>query len=179
MLQSFLLDKTPNTDGRWREPLYKTTDVTLEKNQNVAHWLLPGNQTNGSQPHEPVIDDELAALLKTKTAWAKTIRTNCLAHANMYFRLWGFSMDPASRIVSKHPQMWNNRNYMWLHPKNHNFNLMTRLIRTLVITHHFSEALSFQRFLINTLSVEYPEATQSSHQTWNTCYEDVKKDYPG
>jgi hypothetical protein len=163
ILQTFLLDETPNTHGRYRLALLATSDTSFGKNFDAVCWLLPSDL-----PSNPELDKELAALLKTNAPQARTIRSNCLAHAKRYFLLWGFQLKLETKSVSKHPQLWGIKSPHWLDPKNsqnHHFVWMTRLLHTLILTQHYELARAFRDFL-RTLANEYPEVTCKESEKW-------------
>lgn len=134
ILYSFYNNDGLDNHGRTIHDMIAMTDEQLEKSHNAIQWIFPLNEPSLHNRTAPLLDDETIEALKNSTTFDVTFQ-----YVSIRF---------LSFLRNTYPR--------WIHPHNHNYLRITRVIRSCYLLGQSHWAHLFYKMAIQWAN-EYPE----------------------
>lgn len=127
----FYRGQRPDAAGRLIDEIWSWDHETLEAVHDYIQWLFPLRRPSGANPHAPLVQPETTAAFAADPA----LRERLLRSLDLMLGFYGFARGPdeEGRPVVRVTDAFTERSRVWLHPGNHNFLRITRILTSLRI----------------------------------------------
>jgi hypothetical protein len=116
--------------GRRLDDILLWDDQALEAVHDYIQWLFPLDEHSAFNPDAPLVSPSDRDAFASEETLARNLRRSLVRMLEFYgFRL---SNGDAGVIVERE-STWQSRSRMWLHPHNHNYLRLTRILKSLTL----------------------------------------------
>lgn len=126
-LTEFYLGQSPDYLGRRLEDIWRWDNDQLEDCHNYIQVLFPNREPSGVTPRAPVLDQETIDAFRRD----ERLRRNLARSLDLMLRFYGLEYDAGTGRVAKRGD-FERRAANWIHPLNHNYLRLTRILKCLV-----------------------------------------------
>jgi hypothetical protein len=159
-LVDFYDGKAPDHRGRMLADIQRFSLQSLETEHDFIQWLFPLRTPSPVNPDAPTVSDRDAERFRASAELAQRLRQSFEKMLDFY----GFVLverEHEARVVRS--ALFQQRAANWLHPGNHNFLRITRILASLSILGQGALALAF----LDALKTVYEEyADLIGERTW-------------
>ncbi len=108
--------------------ILKWDNASLEQNHDFIQWLFPSMKPSNAVAGSPVLSDNDIAIFNNEPL----LRDQLLKSFKRMLRFYGYHYQvQGTEVVITPAADWNERKCVWLHPFNHNFHRITRILASL------------------------------------------------
>jgi hypothetical protein len=171
MLVAFYLGEFPDIEGRLIETIWAWDYQRLEYTHNYIQWLFPMKQRSHFNPRAPVLDDETIEQFKRHPQ----LKTHLLQSFKVMLKFYGLqSFEEASKIEITKSAEYSERKQNWLHPGNHNYLRITRILTSLNLLGLGLYAQAFFKCLDQIYQEERSQIGPETYQFWKNAGENTE-----
>ena len=151
--------------GEGIETIWKYNDHEMEDKHEFIQWLFPTNESSRRNEHGlPVLTHNEIETFKSCNTCKENLKKS-LGMMLTYYGLTRTNYNTISRDIGR----WDTRRNQWFKPNNHNFDRISRIIRSLGLL-----GLTNERDLlyacVTDLQQYYPSITGDSYKYWTAAY---------
>ena len=159
-LTDFYLGQAPDYLGRRLEEIWCWDNEQLEECHNYIQVLFPNREPSGVTPRAPVLNSETIDAFRRD----ERLRENLATSLDMMLRFYGLEYDAATGRVEKRAD-FARRAANWIHPLNHNYLRMTRILKCLAALGLEGRAQALFRCL-EEIAATYPREIGAAFAYW-------------
>lgn len=151
----------PNDRGVTLEEIWRWDDATLESRHDFIQWLFPLREPSQFNPSAPLTDDQTIGAFQAD----KTLRDKMVHSLDVMLKFYGFERNEGIERGANFARQAKN----WLHPGNHNYLRITRILTSLHLHGLGDEAKAFFKML-NVVYNTYPnEIGSKTFSFWKSA----------
>jgi hypothetical protein len=150
-LVEFYSGGAPDHAGRLLGEIQQWPDERLEAVHDFIQWLFPLAEPSPVNPLAPVLDGPTIDAFASQ----RELRENLRASFLRMLRFYGMEMQPGPPPVVSLSANFGERSGNWLHPGNHNYLRITRILKSLASLGLIAEARALLKCL-ETVYAEHP-----------------------
>jgi opioid growth factor receptor-like protein len=138
----------------------------LEYNHDYIQWLFPLAVPSGVLPQAPLVDEQCRHAFQGDQQLRSALRRALGKMLDFY----GLSLDgPANAPRIDKARNFNDRSSNWLHPGNHNFLRLTRIMTSLELLGEPQLAVALQRCLEGLYREDPSRVGKTTIQYWRSA----------
>lgn len=131
----------------------------LEYKHDYIQWLFPLKEPSKYNINAPILSDEDIQYIKSN----EKLKNHILFSFKQMLHFYGFKIDDENKI--EYNKNYWIRKFNWLHKNNHNFNRITRILKSLCLLGLEKYAIEWEKIL-EEVYLKYPFTINDSINYW-------------
>lgn len=170
-LVPFYLGEQPDSEGRTIADIWDWDFETLEEVHDYIQWLFPLPESSAFNPDAPLVTAEVIQAFQSNPQ----LRDNLRRSLSVMLRFYGLqdqtidSSQKPHKIAITRSEDYANREPEWVHPFNHNYLRITRILKCLMVFGLAEEARAFYACLRQIYQERSDQIGDRTFQYWTNA----------